>query len=363
MKILQVINGLATAGAEKLLIDTIPIYNKKAVSMDLLVFDGTSYPFMKALEEEKCCTIISLGNGSVYNPLHIFKIIKFFKKYDIFHVHLFPALYWVVIAKLISFSSIKIIFTEHSTSNRRMQNPILRVFDYFIYSKIDKIISISEAVDIKIKQHINLPENKFELIQNGVNLLKISLETPYFKSDLGLRLSEDNIILIQVSRFQLGKDQATLIKSLKYLPENVQLLLVGVGDLVKSNEELVQNLNLTGRVHFLGTRMDVLKLLKTVDIIVLSTDYEGLSLSSIEGLASGKPFVASDVPGLSEIVNGAGILFPSQDEKALAVVINKLIDDKEHYNKTVTECLSRAKEYDIEIMIGKHLELYQSISE
>ena len=114
------------------------------------------------------------------------------------------------------------------------------------------------------------------------------------------------------------------------------------------------------RVHFLGIRLDVPKLLKTADIVVLSTHYEGLSLASIEGLASGKPFVASDVPGLSEIVTGAGVLFQSQNEKALAVEINRLIDDNDYKDKIVKQCVNRAKEYDIEIMVEKHLNLYRS---
>lgn len=73
--------------------------------------------------------------------------------------------------------------------------------------------------------------------------------------------------------------------------------------------------------------------------------------------------MASDAPGLAEIVQGAGILFPIQDEQALATAIMKLIDNKEHYDITVKQCLARAKEYDIELMLNKHIALYQSILE
>jgi glycosyltransferase involved in cell wall biosynthesis len=362
MKVLQIINGLNTGGAEKLLLETLPLYREKGIEMDILVLEGSEYPFMKELEKQNCCTIFSLGNGSVYNPLLILKIIKFFKKYNIVHVHLFPAFYWVVLAKLISFSDVKLVYTEHNTTNRRRLNSFLKAIDYFIYNIYDKIICISKDVEIKLKKHIiGLPDNRFDLINNGLNVSKIFLETSYLKSDLGLNINENDIILIQVSRFQAQKDQSTLIKSLHYLPENVHLLLVGDGILRRKNEELTEKLNLSNRVHFLGVRMDVNKLLKTADIVVLSSHFEGLSLSSIEGLASGKPFVASDVPGLSEIVSGAGVLFPNQDENALAVAINQLIDDKNYYNRIVTQCLIRAKEYDIDIMVEKHINLYNSL--
>ena len=361
MKVLQIINGLNTGGAEKLLLETLPLYREKGITMDILVLDGSQYPFMKELQKLDCFTIFSLGNGSVYNPLLIFKITNFLKKYNIVHVHLFPALYWVALAKLISFCDVKLVYTEHSTSNRRRLHFFLKFLDFFIYSLYDKIICISNDVQIKLKRHVGLQDTRFELINNGLNVSKIFLETPYLKSNLGLNIVENDIVLIQVSRLQAPKDQSTLIKSLPYLPGNVHLILVGEGMLRKQYEALTEQLNLSNRVHFLGVRMDVLKLLKTADIVVLSTHHEGLSLSSIEGLASGKPFVASDVPGLTEIVNGAGILFPNGDENALTVVLNQLIDDKNYYNTIVNQCLIRAKEFDIDIMVKKHIHVYHSL--
>jgi glycosyltransferase involved in cell wall biosynthesis len=360
MKILQVINWMDTAGAEKLLLETIPIYNKKGVQVDLLLLNGKKSPFFKELEIQNICNVYSIGNGSLYNPKFIFRIIPFFKKYSIVHVHLFPSLYWVAISKIIAFSNVNLVYTEHASTNRRMQNSFLRLFDKFIYNKYKKIVCISIEVEIAIKKHLNFPESKFRSINNGINISKITNETPYLKSDLGLQINEDDILLLQVSRFQPQKDQNTLIRSLIYLPKNVHLLLVGDGILKYESEKLAIDLSLSERVHFLGIRLDVPKLLKTVDIVVLSTHYEGLSLASIEGLASGKPFVASDVPGLSEIVTGAGILFQSQNEKALAVEINRLIDDKDYKEKIVELCVNRAKKYDIEIMVQKHLNLYRS---
>lgn len=360
MKILQVINWMDTAGAEKLLLETIPIYNKKGIRMDLLLLNGKESPFLKELENQNICNVFSLGNGSLYNPILIFKIIPFLKKYKIVHVHLFPSLYWVAFSKIIGFSNVNLIYTEHATTNKRMENFFFRLFDKYIYNKYEKIVCISNEVEKAIKNHLDFPLSKFVSINNGVNISKIINETSYLKSDLELKIKEDDTLLIQVSRFQPQKDQNTLIKSLLYLPKNVHLLLIGDGILKCESERLVEDLGLSGRVHFLGIRLDVPKLLKTADIVVLSTHYEGLSLASIEGLASGKPFVASDVPGLSEIVIGAGVLFQSQNERALAVEINRLIDDKDYRNSVINQCMNRAKEYDIELMVEKHLNLYHS---
>jgi glycosyltransferase involved in cell wall biosynthesis len=360
-KVVHIINSLASGGAEKLLLDTIPIYKSKGIKVDLLVLNGSASPFMQALQKTDCCSIYSLGLQSVYNPIQIFKLIPFLKKYDIAHVHLFPSQYWVVLAKLLSFSKIKLILTEHNSTNPRLENPFIAEIDRLFYRFYDKVVCVSNEIFNTFKNYTGLRESKFVVIENGIDLKKIHAAKPYFKNEISNLFSVQDFVLIQVARFDKQKDQETIIHSLKYLPENVKLVLVGEGVFRTKYQELVQALELQKRVVFLGQRMDVPQLLKTADVVVLSSKYEGLSLSSIEGMASGKPFVASDVPGLQEIVEGAGVLFKLGDAKDLANKIERLLTVEGYYQEIVNSCLKRAEQYDIQIMVDKHLHLYQTI--
>ena len=86
-----------------------------------------------------------------------------------------------------------------------------------------------------------------------------------------------------------------------------------------------------------------------------------MSLSSIEGMASGRPFIASDVDGLREIVDGYGLLFPHQDAQVLANEIKSLCENQEKYNKIAKSCQERAKQFDINIMAEKYNEVYYKI--
>ena len=79
---------------------------------------------------------------------------------------------------------------------------------------------------------------------------------------------------------------------------------------------MAQSLGIAERVTFLGWRSDVASVLKASDIYVHSTDAEGFGIAACEAMAAGLPVVASDVPGLAQIVKGAGILFPAGDDKA-----------------------------------------------
>lgn len=359
MKVLQIIDSLATGGAEKLILDSVPLYRKQAVDMDVLVLKDANYPFMKKLKENSSCKIFILGSGSVYNPVYIFKIAKILPQYDIAHVHLFPAQYWAVLAKVWSKAKTKLIFTEHNTSNRRIQNKFLGLIDRYFYRKFDKIVAISSEIRGVLKSHTKQSDNKFQVIHNGVDIKDILSAQKLKKTSIGFL--EKDFVLIQVSSFRQPKDQFTLIKALIHLPDNIKLLLVGEGQNLKSCKDLANKLNLINRVIFLGLRSDVPQLLKTADVVVLSSHYEGMSLSSIEGMVSGRPFIASDVPGLREIVKGAGILFEKGNDEALANEIKKLSSDQNLYRKTVEDCLSRAKAFDISKMVLSYVSLYKDV--
>ena len=99
--------------------------------------------------------------------------------------------------------------------------------------------------------------------------------------------------------------------------------------------------------------------LKAADIVVMSSHFEGLSLSSIEGMSSGRPFIASDVDGLHEIVAGNGLLFPHEDAKALADLILQMATDVDARNRVIDACQKKASQYDIKVMAEKYNNLYK----
>ena len=93
----------------------------------------------------------------------------------------------------------------------------------------------------------------------------------------------------------------------------------------------------------------------------MSSHYEGLSLSSIEGMSVGKPFIASDVDGLRDVVKGAGLLFPHEDANSLARIISTLLDDNILYEKVSEDCHTRSLDYSINKMLDGYEILYLTI--
>ena len=354
MKILRVINNLNTGGAERSLETNVPIHISNGYEMDVLVLDGTASPFMKSLKE-KNVRVFSTGISSLYNPLQIIKIARFIKKYDIVHVHLFPALYWVAIAKMVSRAKCHLVFTEHSTENRRRNNPIFRLFDRFIYKRYERIIAISDATCRNLYLHLG-DASRITTIPNGVDLRPY--EQQYDKLNID-GVDKDAFIITQIASFRRQKDQDTTIKSLQFTNHNVHAVFVGVGDRLETCRQLARDMGLEDRVHFLGSRMDIPAIVKSSDVVVMSSNYEGFGRAAIEGMAGRKPTIATNVAGLRDVVGGAGLLFEVGDARKLAENITRLQEDGGYYNMIADKCYNRAQEYSAKKMIEGYERIYK----
>ena len=315
MKILHLINNLGSGGAEKLLETLIPLTNKiENVQADILLLTDKNNVFYDSLLCEGVKVNV-INYRRMYDPRNILEIKNYIVngEYDIVHSHTFPTQMWVALSKLILRNKkVKYITTEHSTHNRRREKFYFKPIDKFIYYQYDLIISITEKTRDNLINWIEPKRKNLDkhiVIENGVDIEKIEEALPYKKSELIEGISENTKLVCMVGRFSEAKDQPALIRAISKLSEDIHLILVGEGHLIADNVELAEKLGISNRVHFLGFRKDIPRIIKTADIVVLSSHWEGLSLASIEGLASGKPFIASRVPGLEEVVEGYGLHF------------------------------------------------------
>jgi len=205
--------------------------------------------------------------------------------------------------------------------------------------------------------------NNITTVNNGVDTKQNRQAEPYSKKEL-LGILETDFVVTMVARFMFMKRQDTLVEAISLLPTNFHACLVGG----EQNDEgllkvkhLADKLGVLDRIHFLYTRNDVPRILKTSDVIIMSSEYEGLSLSSIEGMAAGKPFVATNVDGLREVVIGAGELFELYNSKQLSEILFRLQSDKSYYSFLANQCTCRAAEFDVTVMSDKYSEVYTSV--
>jgi len=347
MKILHVITSLEIGGAQRLLVDLLPLQASMA-DVTLLVYERVGNDFEKSIEQAGI-KIICLDEHNFYNPCVIILMRKIFKDYDLVHAHLFPTVYWASVAA--RGLKVKLVYTEHSTSNSRRNKWYFRSVERFMYGRYDKVISISKQTHDALTFWLGQHDGRFMVINNGINTQKFSSERfPVIPNSL-----------IMVSRFASSKDQETVIRAMVHIDKEATLRFVGDGENRLYCESLAKDLGVSDRVCFLGARSDVAELVGASYIGIQSSNWEGFGLTAVEIMACGKPVIATNVNGLKQVVEGAGEIFTLGNASELASKVNYLLSNKEYYQAMSNRCQQRAQEYDISVMSANYMKLYKSL--
>ena len=246
MKVLHIINDLSGGGAQSLLKDMVPYQIENNADVEILLFTSRGNVFDESLKKSGII-IHSLNKKSVYDPTSIFKISAYLKKYDVIHVHLFPAQYYVVLASLFVRQKPVMLFTEHGTKNNRMGKMYWRLIDKFIYSRYDKIIGVSQGVFRSITKWVNLPLEKFGIVVNGTKLIESRIKSIK---------SKEVIKILMIGMFNEYKDQATVIKAAALLGNKYHVIFAGSGYLESKMKDLARELDVAHRIHFFGFQKD-----------------------------------------------------------------------------------------------------------
>lgn len=356
MRILHIINTLNIAGAERLMTAMIPVQKSCGHQVELLILNDTMTTFYKSLQEKGIKIHAFHMKGGEYSPMAVLKLRKYMSLYDIVHVHLFPSQYWVAICKWLFRLRIPIVTTEHSTSNRRFNHLLTTWTDRWVYRRYSCVIGITDAVTRVMGERLKCRVPVLT-IQNGVDTGEYRTAWPVDRRELGL--PENCRMVLQVARFRHPKNQECLIRSVALLPQDVHVVFAGDGENMELCKRLARQLHVADRVHFLGIRDDIPRLYAASDVGVVSSHWEGFGLAAVEGMAAGKPVVVSRVEGLAQVVGRDDLCFEDDDEKQLAALIGRLLDENDFYREAASYCQQRAQLFSIERMADEHLALYE----
>lgn len=356
MRILQVITTLLTGGAENLVAQISPLMRDKGHDVEVACFVGADSIFMKRLREAGIKVHVIKGSGSVYDPRIVPELRALMKGFDVVHSHNTSAQYFTAIAG--RGLDCKLVTTEHNTYNRRRNLPLFSWIDRRMYDRYDAVVCITDKVRANLSEHVGTLHVPVVTIENGVDIDRFAGALP--SPEITIKFSGKKLIA-HIAAFRPQKDQATTIRGMRYLPERFHLLLVGDGPLRAECEKLSVCEGVGDRVHFLGMRDDVPSLLKAVDYVVMSSKWEGFGLAAVEGMAAGKPVLATNVDGLKAIVAGVGVLFEVGNGEDLSRRILSLDSDKDLYKATAARCLAASKRYGIDRMVARYCEVYESL--
>ena len=369
MKILHIITSLRTGGAERLVAELARRHHADGDEVEVLLFDGTRTSLVQELEKGSI-PLHALGKGfaAMSNPLLLPALSRFLRKhkFDIVHAHNTSC---QILTALVP--ALTRVTTEHGTINRRRNWRWFRPIDRWMYGRYKKIVCVGEETRKTLSDWLDRSEleKKMTVIPNGIDLQRIVNASPAEDLCAGPSTGSGTgkagssgtgtYKILMVSAFRPEKDQQTLIRAIQQLPDTYQLFLAG-GAETPENQKIMDDCK-GRRVHFLGVRSDVPNLLAAADAVVLSSKHEGMSLSVLEGMASGKPMIASDVEGMRDLVGGAGLLFPQGDAEALAAFIREVCENPEKAREIGRKCQERAMQYDIAETAKRYHALYEDV--
>ncbi len=196
----------------------------------------------------------------------------------------------------------------------------------------DLSLAVSQGVKDYIIEQCALDPAKVRVVPNGVDLARLRRHRPRTEVRRELGLAPEAVAVGLVARLDhWGKGHREFFTALAALPDGypVEALIIGGGRREAEMRRLAAELGLAGRVHFLGQRDDVPDLLSALDLFVLPSHSEGVSLALLEAMAAGLPVIATAVGGLPEVVTDGdnGLLVPPEDPEALATALERLLED------------------------------------
>ena len=237
--------------------------------------------------------------------------------------------------------------------------------DRWLARNTARLVVNSTGVSDFYTEH-GLPHEKFVVIPNGVEPPPPSnLTREALLAELGL--PANSRLIGAVGRLWPQKRVKDLIWAsdlLKVIRDDVHVLIVGDGPQRQRLERYREVVRIADRVHFLGARNDVPRLMPHFDLLWLASSFEGLPNSILEAMAAGVPVVASDIPGNRDLVvpGETGYLVPVGDRAALATRANELLDNPERARAMGEAGRRRAlDEFSVPRMIERFVKLYREL--
>jgi len=295
-------------------------------------------------------------------------------KFDIIHIH-----DWLTAEAGVSskyFLDKSLVSTVHSTEVGRSQglhNPdsfLIDGIEWWMTYEAKRVIVCSNSVKWEIESHFNLPHDKVTVIPNGVEVstFNLNINREEVKRRYGIKPNERIVLFIGRLVPQKGVDM--LIKAVPLIIQrhrDARILIAGDGWSRTYLEELVKSMNLGDHVRFLGFISDweLADLMVAADVLVVPSVYEPFGIVALEGMAAGTPVVATNIGGLSEIIehDRTGVLVYPRNPESIAWGVNRVLSDHKYADWLVRNARRKVLEaYSWEEIAKRTVEVYESAS-
>lgn len=267
-------------------------------------------------------------------------------------------------------SNTKLLYTVHGFDFSRYTSKKNWIFYYpmekFLSRFTDGMVTINnEDYNLIINKKF---KNKDTFLINGIGVNGERLAEAMQKDKVDLRkgygYKSNDLILIYIAEFISRKNHKFIIDSTndlkKRIPE-LKIIFVGKGMLMNELQSIVEKINLSDVISFLGFRKDIGNLIRISDIGISASKLEGLPMNISEEQLMGLPVVATHDKGHEELIQHGfnGFLFPQDDQMKFIEYVEKLYSDKELRNTMGKNATESVKKFDINVSLIQMNEIYK----
>jgi glycosyltransferase involved in cell wall biosynthesis len=347
--VLHVINSLGiSGGAEQQLVTNLSRFEDPTITHHVAYLYGGDPGI--SWESEMQTPVTALNGSSESTPLlvsgrRLFSLVRSLKP-DLIHCSLLDASLisrlvgrmtrTAVIESLVNISY-EPIRTVDSDAVKMWKLDGYRLVDRLTMRKVRGFHALTEEVARSWVDTIGLDRDKITVVPRGVSFDAVAAAALQGSEREKLRRDligdPDALLVLVVGREEAQKGHRYLLDAFARISsDEIAAHLVMLGRPGSSTAALttqIEELGLAGRVHRLGVRNDVYRLMSAADLMVFPSLFEGMGVSLIEGMASGLPVIVFDRPPMSQIVehDQSGVVVPDRDIDALARAIVALAGD------------------------------------
>lgn len=358
MRILFVITGLGMGGAEHVVSNLADELVKLGHKVKIAYLTGEVLVSPKSTELE----LIPIGMNSAKDfakaYIKLRGLVKKFKP-DVVHSHMFHS---NILSRMLRLT-IKIpilISTAHSNN----EGGYFRMLSYRL---TDSLVDIStnvseEAVNSYIQKKAVKP-NKIISIPNGINTEEFQFSTDAREKKRKQLSIGDKLMILCIGRLDKPKDYPNLLNSISLLKKTRQdfkVMIAGEGPLKSDLDKIVEKLELSEYIEFLGISRDIKDLMSATDVYVMSSAWEGLPMVILEAMSCKRFIVATDCGGIREVLDSNGIIVNIKDHielsKALEKALEMSVDQRLEVGKAARQHV--IKNYSLKSNVEEYLKLY-----
>jgi glycosyltransferase involved in cell wall biosynthesis len=378
LRVLFVINGLGTGGAERSLAELLPRLGASQIDPLVACLFARDEGVEEAVRSSGVEVQILPGNRLAGRVVSLRRLIRS-RRPAIVHTAIFES---DVAGRMAAIGSEAALVTSlvntpydavrlHDPNVRRLSLRTARWLDgWTARNMTTHFHAVSETVKRAAVDDLRIPPDRITVVPRGRDPERLGVPSPARRlaSRRALGWDPDDEVIVTIGRHEFQKGHRYLLEAVGRLRRTRPRLRVIVagrrGNASADVEAMRRSLDLVDEVRFVGHRDDVPSLLAAADLFVFPSLYEGFGGALIEAMALGLPIVASDVPAIREVVEEGrnSLLVPRGDPDALATGIAELLDQAERREAFGRWSRRRFEErFTLDRVVPPMVELYRSL--